>query len=152
MPLDGSGWRPTEPRDDLARVLDRAADLVEQGWCQGKLARHWLGWSCSPYDALATRVCARGAILRALWQTGENDPYAREMAVVEEVIVVAYKTTVGARLMMTREWEYALQTGHPSSLATDLAAIERWNDIHGMTAGEIAHLFRLTAGELRRGA
>jgi hypothetical protein len=66
-----------------AKVLRRAAELVEQGWTSGHSARDEQGQPCFYYDPRAVRWCMDGAVrlaaktlganayssLRALWRT-----------------------------------------------------------------------------------
>jgi hypothetical protein len=164
MPFDGRGtehftvqngrvsWRlfPVD-REDLAKALDRAADLVERGWRQGDLASNWFGFPCSPYSLFARRFCARGAIQRALWEMDllDNLPQC-ELEIAREMLLAAPGTPLGARLLGSREWAAAMEDDKPRGVPLDLAAIERWNDNRGMTSTEVVQVLRFAAGELRR--
>ena len=49
--------------DNVGRVLDRAADIIEEnGWCQGELARTLDGEGCFPNDPRAASFCIEGAV------------------------------------------------------------------------------------------
>ena len=52
------------------RVLERAAELVEQGWTQGFVARTASGNECDSYHSQACVWCAIGALERSLYETG----------------------------------------------------------------------------------
>lgn len=45
-------------------VLLKAAEIVEQGWCQGELARNADGYVVPPRSHTAASWCAMGAIYR----------------------------------------------------------------------------------------
>jgi hypothetical protein len=46
-------------------ILERAKQLVEQGWVQGRQAETTSGANCSPMSAQAVRFCMAGAVVRA---------------------------------------------------------------------------------------
>lgn len=49
-----------------AKVLRRAAELIDQGWCQGALAKTGTGMMLGdPESPLAARWCVTGAFIRA---------------------------------------------------------------------------------------
>lgn len=54
-------------------LRERAAQLVEQGWCQERLAADVEGFKTSPWSARACRWCADGALMRAAG--GFNEHY-----------------------------------------------------------------------------
>jgi len=55
------------PKYDPVAILDRAADAMEQGWCQQAEARTVGGSPCVGVDEAACCWCADGAIREALF-------------------------------------------------------------------------------------
>lgn len=54
------------PKNEAELVLKEALRLIERGWCRRSLASTCFGFIPVPRDwKIATRYCARGAILRA---------------------------------------------------------------------------------------
>ncbi len=65
--------RPVDPTLTV-KVLTRAAEIVEDGWCQDYSALDREGVEVSAEDARATRWCLHGAISRAFHElTGRTD-------------------------------------------------------------------------------
>ena len=55
-------------------ILERAKQLVEQGWVQGRQAETKWGTNCSPMSKEAVRFCMGGAVVRAAAEIfGETD-------------------------------------------------------------------------------
>lgn len=95
-------------------VLTRAADLVEQGWCQDGIARDVHGQRV-PWDSpVAVAWCAQGAMHRALRDAGAGP--AVEVAVVEALVRV-----------YGEDW---------------CQHMREYNDAPGRQAGEVAQRFR----------
>jgi hypothetical protein len=55
-----------------AKVLRRAAELIDQGWIQGALAKDEQGHTVDCDDSSATRWCLVGALIRARYEIGAN--------------------------------------------------------------------------------
>lgn len=77
------------------KVLARAAELIEQGWCQGHSAMTADGLSCRAFSPYAVRWCEAGAMLRAaveLFPELPCDPVGRNIAshVVVEMMQQKY--------------------------------------------------------------
>jgi hypothetical protein len=100
---------------NTAKVLYRAAELVDQGWCQTVTARDAAGRICRPTSARATRWCLMGAVRQA----AEEADVSRARAQV--IIAVAPLFT-----------ELGL---HPAA----------WNDAPERTADEVAAVLRRAA-------
>ena len=53
-------------KEETKRALERAANIVDAGWCQGFHAVDAYGEGCLSNDKAAVRFCAIGAIHRAV--------------------------------------------------------------------------------------
>jgi len=111
--------------DDAARILERAADLVEEGWARRCFACDTWGASVEPTSGLAVAWCPLGAIDRASLELGFPD---EECANAAETILTAE----------------ILRLGHHS--------LPTWNDEPGRTADEVTDLMREAAASLREPA
>jgi len=112
-----------------AKVLRRAAELVEQGWCQGGLARQKShGNFVEPFSPLAVEWCAEGALVMAAYEATGMLPFTED------------------GLTLLRGLFEAVQRVLPndSARAQDIAA---WNDQSSRTADEVAALFRRAADQ-----
>lgn len=80
MPLDFVGLAPevfappVEETDTTLKVLRRAYQLIDRGWCRHTNARFLISPApVSPKSKFATRFCAQGAIIRAAWELGTSE-------------------------------------------------------------------------------
>lgn len=55
----------SEQEAQVRKLFRDAADLVEQGWCQNRLAEDADGGSVFPEDPQAAKFCLVGALVRA---------------------------------------------------------------------------------------
>ena len=120
---------------DTNKVLLRAAELVEQGWCQhvgAQRAGHSVPWNAADVD----QVCLTTAVARAVGEItgepiGESVNEAGLVAFVQHPLLVASAERLYA---CYPEW-------------TDGMAPIRWNNTPGRTADEVAALLRRAAQE-----
>ena len=56
-------------QETIAKVLEDAAALVENGWCQGGYAQRRDGVRCLPHDPEAACFCPAGAVYRITGRT-----------------------------------------------------------------------------------
>jgi len=73
--------------DDDARLLDRAAELLEGGWCRRGLARDHAGRQVEPWSESARSWSLLGALLTAWYDDRTVDREAFESAYVALAIV-----------------------------------------------------------------
>lgn len=124
----------TAIREQAAAALDKAADLVEQGWTQGELARDENGLACRPTDSDATCWCAEGALRRVTYYAGpamvgrDGEPF----------VVAFFAMTDRARLR-------AIEAGSRNTMQ----CLPDWNDAVGREAEQVAELMRECAAGLR---
>ena len=112
--------------DSAARILERAAELVERGWAQRFFAYDSRGHKVEPTSGDAVEWCALGAIDRAAYELG-------------------YKLGAGG---YTEEAEMAL---YRRDELTGMA-ISEWNDSGAQTADQVAATMRGAAASLREPA
>lgn len=117
-----------------AEALDKAAELVRQGWTQGELARDGLGHACRPTDRDATCWCAEGALRRV---TGFEGPTMTND--LGNPYTVAFIALTGAARRR------AIETGSRNTMQ----CLPDWNDAEGREAGQVAELMRECAAEMR---
>ncbi len=68
--------------EQIARVLDRAIELLEAGWCQGHYAVSHANIATNPVDVRADSFCGVGAISRASWEAVHGLPIDGEWVAV----------------------------------------------------------------------
>ena len=100
---------------DTQRVLERARELIEQGWTTGTMAREANGSPCSYASPYAVRWCANGA----LWQAAIETPGPTGRHFV----------AAGKQLERT--------------IPTYIQLISTWNDHNTRTAAEVLETFDL---------
>ena len=116
----------TRYHNTAARVLDRAADYVDQGWTQGANARNADGDSWAPDSPDATCWCAMGGIKAALADlVNSKTPDQHKWCTV---------------------FDAALRGVHAE---TGIGSVSVWNDTDGQTAGGVAGGLRRSALRLR---
>jgi len=69
--VSGTGYAPgdVEKRREAVRLLERAAGLIGDGWCQGCLARDEHGRRVEPWSGRADRWSALGALAAAWFES-----------------------------------------------------------------------------------
>lgn len=91
--------------EQIARVLDRAIELLEAGWCQGHYAVRHSGVAVNPVDVRADRFCGVGAINRASWEAvhpvRSGDLYAHVVHTVERMLAPHYNRGFESTLLPT---------------------------------------------------
>lgn len=100
---------------ELADVLNRAGDLVEEGWCRLHLAENEVGLATNHYSPEAVRFCPVGAVDVA---------------------------TFGTSLAFHRE---ALEALAASVGLPGIGEIAPWNDDPARTQAEVVAAFRAAA-------
>lgn len=112
---------------EIAETLERGAEVVRQGWCQGT---SWeLGYE-EDGDQVAIAFCASGALFEAL---GLRDPNAYK-----------HPENLGRRL------QYSLSLISLEGFL-DVTDVPQWNDADGRTQDEVADAMERCAKELRNG-
>ena len=109
-------------RQTLAEIALHAADLVEEGWCQGAMALNVKGQACRIDDEEATRFCLDGAIHRSTLDL--VGPGGWPIALRDELLK------------------------HPAIRGHASPRISKYNDWPGRTAEEVATVLRDTAKAL----
>lgn len=64
--------KPNTTDERTRTVLLRAAQICEQGWCQGAGARNATGKPINPSSDKAVCFCAGSAIWKAAWEIGQD--------------------------------------------------------------------------------
>jgi hypothetical protein len=126
----------------VVKVLERAAELVERGWCQGHVATTEAGTPCTLVEA--DRVCAMGAILLAIKELdvwSETDPVGMPISQYAASFVAP-----GLRQRFD-QWSDYLRSVVPSHSIS----LSMWNDAKGRTADEVASEMRAAAKRLAPG-
>lgn len=114
--------------DEIAETLERGAEAVRRGWCQGT---SWeMGYDKDSEKVIPLAVCASGALFHA---QGLIDPGV-------------YKQPDN----LNRRLRYTLSL---ISLEGFLGVndVPRWNDVEGRTQDEVADAMERCAKELRNG-
>jgi hypothetical protein len=110
----------TKTKLDAARMLNRAASCVEQGWTTGAASRTArTGYPCRATDERAAAWCTVGALVRATADTGIG--VSPEMVATDELRIEAGATTLQA-----------------------------WNDREGQTAENVILAMRRAERNLRQ--
>ncbi len=115
-----------------SKILERAAELVERGWCQDVIGIEWEGWprvaNFVTLDSLerADKLCAVGALSLAI----------TELLGLQRVDLNGY---------IVPEFEAVRDQILGSTLLDPKYPMAIWNDGPGRTADEVAALFRASA-------
>lgn len=114
---------------EFAKVLRRAAEIVEQGWCQGSKARDCLGRQVHPLSPVATQWCEAGAVHVAMAERGFR---------------------FGAQAADGWWWSDLTKHVDAAGLSWPLNNVlgALYNDVPGRTAGEVAAHLRAGAARL----
>jgi hypothetical protein len=145
------------------KVLLRAAEILEAGWCRGHYCATPAGQQVDVYNAEVgvDRFCVQGAILKATQEVFGIDytiidnpksspaDYQRHGLWFRHPVAAAAADAVGAPLVV--RFEAYLETLSPSVFhpsEASRAAITRWNDDLCRTGEEAAALVRATAERL----
>lgn len=113
-----------------ATVLERAAVLVGQGWCQGALARDSDGEETDEQGGDAVAWCVSGAVRRAAFDLcGKPDmpPYTYERAEILEVNASRY-----VKRAICLDWDDII--GRDTE---DMQGVTDWNDEDGRDAAQV---------------
>lgn len=122
---------PRDYSEEYARVLDRAAERVEMGWCQHGVYVDTDGRMCAMEHAC--RRCAHGALLEAAHAlTGGGRASLKPLSLLADLVAPGRAVVGGLR-------------------DRDVAAVTRWNDAPGRTQAEVAAALRETARRVRAG-
>ena len=99
----------------MIEILKKTRDLVEQGWCQLKIAKNSVGIEVSVDDPSAVKWCIEGAIARACFERfpGQFGP--------RQLLLCSTYNYLGRQL---------LNTGVTRGLA-------KWNDANGRTKQQV---------------
>ena len=141
-PATIEGLRLSKEKDLMAaRLLDRAASYVDEGWTQSTDAVNGRGAPVPPYSKRATCWCALGAVRAALVRTGlvtlyqdaeGNLQYPRAMTPFA-ASVYSRALCAAAQAMVGRAPK------HPAMYAS---VVTNWNDTEAMSGETVARKLR----------
>lgn len=98
------------------QIFERAAQLVERGWCQGNSATLTSGTPARWEDPAASCFCAAGATMRALWEAGWWCPETQSAAMT----MLQRKVTIASKTIAPMKWNDA-----PERTKEEVAAMLR---------------------------
>ena len=133
---------------EAARVLDRAAFRVEQGWTRGTDAENKQIGSVPPWAASAECWCARGAIIRATMDLGFTAVGTNFYG--ERLLLDATSEASSVRARAFGAAAHVILGQAPDAMSDLSRIVSHWNDHTALNGAIVARKLRAGARHIRR--